>query len=195
MSKQLPGARPVPLAVPAHVALELVDGIEAARARPGSRRGTAPSTCRPSTRPRAARTARRRPCRAPARSVPGRHELDGRADRVADGQPEQRSSEAIHHARLRYARVDTLIDVLLEARRLLARSDNDFSWSSFVDQDAALRGDRRAHRAAAPGQHETADAPVPADRADPGGQPEQRLGRRVRRARGPLRRRVRGPAR
>jgi hypothetical protein len=34
--------------------------------------------------------------------------------------------------------VDELIDVLLEARRLLARPGNDFSWSSFLDQESAL---------------------------------------------------------
>jgi hypothetical protein len=34
--------------------------------------------------------------------------------------------------------VDTLIDVMLEARRLLALPGNDFSWSSFIDQEAAL---------------------------------------------------------
>jgi hypothetical protein len=34
--------------------------------------------------------------------------------------------------------MDTLLDVLLEARRLLALPGNDFSWSSFVDQDLAL---------------------------------------------------------
>jgi hypothetical protein len=35
--------------------------------------------------------------------------------------------------------VDELIDVLLEARRLIAMPSNDFSWSSFVDQESALR--------------------------------------------------------
>jgi hypothetical protein len=35
--------------------------------------------------------------------------------------------------------VDELIDVLLEARRLVALPANDFTWSSFVDQDSALR--------------------------------------------------------
>jgi hypothetical protein len=34
--------------------------------------------------------------------------------------------------------VDTLLDVMLEARRLIALPDNDFSWSSFIDQEAAL---------------------------------------------------------
>jgi hypothetical protein len=34
--------------------------------------------------------------------------------------------------------VDNLIDVLLEARRLIALPGNDFSWSSFVDRAAAL---------------------------------------------------------
>ena len=35
--------------------------------------------------------------------------------------------------------METLIDVMRETRWLLARSDNDFTWSSFVDQYAALR--------------------------------------------------------
>jgi hypothetical protein len=34
--------------------------------------------------------------------------------------------------------MDTLLDVLLEARRLIALEGNDFSWSSFVDQETAL---------------------------------------------------------
>jgi hypothetical protein len=34
--------------------------------------------------------------------------------------------------------VDSLIDVMLEARRLVALPDNDFSYSSFLDQEAAL---------------------------------------------------------
>jgi hypothetical protein len=34
--------------------------------------------------------------------------------------------------------VDTLLDVMLEARRLIALGGNDFSWSSFIDQEAAL---------------------------------------------------------
>jgi hypothetical protein len=34
--------------------------------------------------------------------------------------------------------VDTLLDVMLEARRLVALPDNDFSWSSFIDQETAL---------------------------------------------------------
>lgn len=34
--------------------------------------------------------------------------------------------------------MDTLLDVMLEARRLIALPDNDFSWSSFIDQEAAL---------------------------------------------------------
>jgi hypothetical protein len=34
--------------------------------------------------------------------------------------------------------VDTLLDVMLEVRRLVARPGNDFSWSSFRDQEAAL---------------------------------------------------------
>jgi hypothetical protein len=34
--------------------------------------------------------------------------------------------------------MDTLLDVMLEARRLLAQPGNDFSWSSFIDQAAAL---------------------------------------------------------
>jgi hypothetical protein len=34
--------------------------------------------------------------------------------------------------------MDTLLDVMLEARRLLALGGNDFSWSSFVDQESAL---------------------------------------------------------
>ena len=32
-----------------------------------------------------------------------------------------------------------LIDVLLEIRQLLARPDNDFTWSSWIDQKAALK--------------------------------------------------------
>jgi hypothetical protein len=35
--------------------------------------------------------------------------------------------------------VDTLLAVMLEARRLIALPENDFSWSSFIDQEAALR--------------------------------------------------------
>ena len=35
--------------------------------------------------------------------------------------------------------MERLTEVLLEARRLLALPDNDFTWSSFQDQDAALR--------------------------------------------------------
>ena len=34
--------------------------------------------------------------------------------------------------------MDTLLAVMLEARRLIALPDNDFSWSSFIDQEAAL---------------------------------------------------------
>jgi hypothetical protein len=34
--------------------------------------------------------------------------------------------------------VDTLLDVMLETRRLIARPDNDFTWSSFIDQQSAL---------------------------------------------------------
>jgi hypothetical protein len=34
--------------------------------------------------------------------------------------------------------VDSLLDVMLEARRLVALPGNDFSWSSFIDRDAAL---------------------------------------------------------
>jgi hypothetical protein len=34
--------------------------------------------------------------------------------------------------------VDHLIDVLVEARRLIALPGNDFSWSSFLDQESAL---------------------------------------------------------
>jgi hypothetical protein len=34
--------------------------------------------------------------------------------------------------------MDTLLDVMLEARRLIALPGNDFSWSSFLDQQAAL---------------------------------------------------------
>jgi hypothetical protein len=34
--------------------------------------------------------------------------------------------------------VDELIDVLLEARRLVALPGNDFTWSSFLDQESAL---------------------------------------------------------
>ena len=31
-----------------------------------------------------------------------------------------------------------LIDILKEARALVARDDNDFSWSSWIDQDHAI---------------------------------------------------------
>jgi hypothetical protein len=34
--------------------------------------------------------------------------------------------------------VDNLIDVMLEARRLVALPGNDFSWSSFLDRESAL---------------------------------------------------------
>ena len=34
--------------------------------------------------------------------------------------------------------MDSLLDVMLEARRLVALPDNDFTWSSFIDQEAAL---------------------------------------------------------
>jgi hypothetical protein len=34
--------------------------------------------------------------------------------------------------------VDSLLDVMLETRRLIALPDNDFSYASFVDQEAAL---------------------------------------------------------
>jgi hypothetical protein len=40
--------------------------------------------------------------------------------------------------------VDKLIDVMLEARRLVALPGNDFSWSSFLDQESAL-GEIDAH--------------------------------------------------
>lgn len=35
--------------------------------------------------------------------------------------------------------MDDLIDVMVEARRLVALPDNDFSYSSFIDQEAALK--------------------------------------------------------
>ena len=34
--------------------------------------------------------------------------------------------------------MDDLLAVMLEARRLIARPENDFTWSSFIDQEAAL---------------------------------------------------------
>jgi len=34
--------------------------------------------------------------------------------------------------------VDDLLTVMLEARRLIALPENDFTWSSFIDQEAAL---------------------------------------------------------
>ena len=34
--------------------------------------------------------------------------------------------------------MDDLLAVMLEARRLIALPENDFSWSSFIDQEAAL---------------------------------------------------------
>ena len=34
--------------------------------------------------------------------------------------------------------MDDLLAVMLEARRLIARPENDFSWSSFIDREAAL---------------------------------------------------------
>ena len=34
--------------------------------------------------------------------------------------------------------MDDLLAVMLEARRLIALPENDFTWSSFIDQEAAL---------------------------------------------------------
>ena len=34
--------------------------------------------------------------------------------------------------------MDDLLAVMLEVRRLIARPENDFTWSSFIDQEAAL---------------------------------------------------------
>ena len=34
--------------------------------------------------------------------------------------------------------MDALLAVMLEARRLIALPENDLSWSSFIDQEAAL---------------------------------------------------------
>ncbi|MDA0159454.1 hypothetical protein OM076_04190 [Solirubrobacter ginsenosidimutans] len=48
--------------------------------------------------------------------------------------------------------MDNLIDVLLEARRLIALPGNDLSWSSFVDQESALAEiDRHIERVRAGG--------------------------------------------
>ena len=85
-----------------------------------------------------------------------------------------------------------LIDVMLEARRLVALPRQRLLVVVVPRPGVRAGGARRAHRRAARGRHgHGADGgAVPADRADSGGQPEQRLGRRVRRARGPLRPRV-----
>ena len=77
---------------------------------------------------------------------------------------------------------------MLEARRLVELPDNDFSYSSFLDRPSAVRRDQRLRRQTSRGEHEDRRhvRAVPADRTHAGGRPEQRLGRRIRRAREPL---------
>jgi hypothetical protein len=88
------GGRPLAVAVPAPVALELVDRVEAA---PGQQRVGQAQRHRRVVGPRAGGQVER-----PAadhvghrREGPGRLELDGGAERVADGQPEQGAAEAV----------------------------------------------------------------------------------------------------
>ena len=88
-----PGARPVSLAIPAHVALELVDRIEAAALNEAlgqaeRHRGVVGPA------PGGGRTGRRRPCRSAARRCRAA-ELDGGADGVADGEAKERAAEAV----------------------------------------------------------------------------------------------------
>jgi hypothetical protein len=89
------------------------------------------------------------------------------------------------------AHMDELIAVLLEARALVALPGNDFSWSSFRDQESALHEIDGAIAALRAGDTRTAAA---AALFLPTG-PLQELsldsgGRRVRRARRPLRPRL-----
>ena len=93
-----PGAAQVTVAPPADVALELVDGIEAAALTRLSARHSAMLVSSVHW-PGLAGTARRRPCRSIGSKVPGRLELERRAERVAGGEPEHGAAIVRAHVR------------------------------------------------------------------------------------------------
>ena len=84
-----PVRRQVPVVLPQHVAAELVVEVERRRCRGSTRPGTAPSRCRRSTRPACRPNGPPPTMSVIGSNVPGRSELERRADGVAAREAEQ----------------------------------------------------------------------------------------------------------